>query len=190
MDFRKENPRAQVPVLMVDGKPLADSSAILAFIVEQHPEAISATAEEWLIEDWADTALNGFLVASRWADERNWERVREAYFGQAPWFVRTLVAPMVRRSVMKNLVARDVWRGGADACWSQLQRTLDRLDTRVRRHAFFSGPRLSVADLGIFGQLHGLRSQLTPWQRGEVAARPGLTRYLDRIDAATRATAP
>jgi hypothetical protein len=31
-----------------------------------------------MFEDWADTALNGYLVASRWADDRNWERVRAA----------------------------------------------------------------------------------------------------------------
>jgi len=183
--FSKLNPRAQVPVLLVDGQPIVDSSAILSYIVDARPGTISATAEEWLMEDWADTSLNGFLVASRWADDRNWDRVRQAYFAEAPWFVRTLVAPMLRRKVVSTLVARDVWRGGAEACWTSFERTLDRLDTRVRRHAFFSGPRLSVADLAIFGQLHSLRTELTPWQRDAVLARPGLSRYLDHVNEAT-----
>ncbi len=53
-------------------------------------------AEAWLWEELADTSLNGFLVAARWADDRNWPAVRQAYFGRAPWLVRALVAPRSR----------------------------------------------------------------------------------------------
>jgi glutathione S-transferase len=61
-------------VLLVDGEAIADSTRILRRI-----EAISgaftrgleerARAEAWLWEDFADTALNGFLVAARWAHD-------------------------------------------------------------------------------------------------------------------------
>jgi glutathione S-transferase len=176
-------------VLLVGNRPISDSTAILSFIVDERPGSISATAEEWMMEDWADTALNAFVVASRWADARNWPRVRDTFFGQGPWFVRSVIAPMIRKKQIGNAVSRDVWRGGPDACWASFERTLDLLDTRTRRHEFFSGPRLSVADLGIFGQLHALRNDLTPWQRDAIAARPGLTRYLDRVDEATRSRA-
>ena len=50
------------------------------------------------------------------------------------------------------------------------------------------GP-FSVADLGIFGQLHGLRAALTRPQAEAIAARRRLSAYLDRVDAATAATA-
>ncbi len=49
------------------------------------------------------------------------------------------------------------------------------------------GAELSVADVALFGQLHSLRTELTVWQRGQVAARPRLTAYLDRVDQATQA---
>ncbi len=70
-------------------------------------------AEALLWEELADTALNGFVVAARWADDDNWARGRDAYFGDAPWFVGKLIAPQLRRRVVANLVARDVWRTGA-----------------------------------------------------------------------------
>ena len=43
-----------------------------------------------------------------------------------------------------------------------------------------------MADIGLFAQLHSLRSALTPWQREQVEARPALRAWLDRVDAATR----
>lgn len=48
-------------------------------------------------------------------------------------------------------------------------------------------PRLSVADLGLFAQLHALRLPQTPWRAEDLARRARLTRWLDRVDAATRA---
>jgi glutathione S-transferase len=193
-EFAALNPAGQVPVLLIDGAPVADSTKILERI-----DALSGAltrgldartqAEAWLWEDYADTALNGFLVAARWADERNWPLVREAYFGTAPWPVRALVAPQIRRGVIRSLVARDVWRVGAEACWEQLEKTLDQLEARAPRRGFWVSATPSVADLSIFGQLHSLRTELTSPQREAVARRPGLSAYLDRVDGATRAPA-
>jgi glutathione S-transferase len=51
---------------------------------------------------------------------------------------------------------------------------------------FWLGPRLSVADVALFAQLHSLRTSLTPWQRDSVEARESLRQWLDRVDVATR----
>ena len=50
------------------------------------------------------------------------------------------------------------------------------------------GDDVSVADIAIFAQLHSLRTPLTAWQAARIAERPSLTKYLDRVDAATRET--
>lgn len=73
-EFVKENPLGQVPVLLVDDEPIADSTRILRRIEkiagpiggEVDPKT---RAETWLWEELADTSLNGFLVAARWADD-------------------------------------------------------------------------------------------------------------------------
>ena len=192
--FRAQNPAGQVPVLLVDGAPVADSTRILERI-----DALTGTfsrgldartrAEAWLWEDFADTSLNGFLVAARWGDERNWPLVREAYFRGAPWPVRALVAPQIRKGVLKSLVARDVWRGGAEACWERFGKLLDQLDARAPERGFWVSPSPSVADVAIFAQLHGLRTALTKPQAEALAARPRLSAYLDRVDAATQPSA-
>lgn len=191
-DFAKDNPAGQVPVLLVDGKPVCDSTRILAWI-DETTGALSRgldarqRAEAWLWEDYADTALNGFVVAARWADERNWPGVREAYFGAAPWPVRALIVPRMRSTVIGGLRMRDVWRTGPEACWERFERTLDHLDARAPKSGLWVGPSVSVADVSLLGQLHCLRNHLTAWQAQAIAARPALSAYLDRAVAATLA---
>jgi len=190
-DAARYNPTKQVPVLLVSGEPVADSTNIV-----QRIESIAGpiggsrdartTAEAWLWEELADTGLNGFLVASRWADDRNWPLVREAYFGAAPWFVRALIAPRIRAHVMKTLVARDVWRAGADACWTRFLTLLDRLDERAPRSGFWLDERVSVADVALFGQLRSLKTTLTAWQAHAIEQRARLNGWIARVDVATR----
>src|SRR3954468_23051972 len=82
--FKPYNPLGQVPVLLIDGAPLADSTDILRALLELCPGRFTADAESWLWEELADSALYAFVVAARWADDRNWPRTRAAYFGRAP----------------------------------------------------------------------------------------------------------
>lgn len=190
-DFKDVNPAGQVPVLLVDGEPVADSTRILARIGELAPGALEAkdartNAEAWLWEEWADRALGPFVVAARWADDRNWPAVHEAFFGKGPWFVRKLIAPSIRARVLKGL-SRDTLRAGADALWTDFRRILDHLETRAPHRGFWLGDTLTVADVGLFGHLRALRTDLTRWQAREMELRPALVDYLDRVDARTRA---
>jgi glutathione S-transferase len=195
-DFRAHNPTGQVPVLLEDGVAICDSTAILRRVVDLVPDAFDAglgrqgRGERWLWEELADTALNGYLVAARWADERNWPAVLEKYFGGAPWFVRRLIAPRIRTTVLEALVARDVWRSGAEACWRRFSDTLDDLESRAPATEFWLGHAPGVADVALFAQLASLRTPLTPWQEREIEKRPRLVDWLDRVDAATRVTRP
>lgn len=191
-DHRAHNPLGQVPVLLMDGEAIPDSTQILARLADLRPTPAWAAhepavhAEALLWEELADTSLGGFLTAARWADDRNWPAVRDAFFGRAPWPVRTIVAPALRRGVVARLVARDVWRAGPDACWRRFEVLLDALERRAPASGFWLGERPSVADLGLFAQLHSLRTPLTPWQCERVQARARLAAYLDRVDLATR----
>ena len=185
---RDVNPLGQVPVLLVDGEPVADSTRILRRIEALVDGDLSAPerAAAILYEELADTGLNGFVVAARWADEEGWANAREAFFGEAPWIVRTVIAPRLRAGVLGKLEARDVWRGGAEACWARLDALLDALDLGAPEQGGWVSEGLSAADYALFGQLQSFRCGLTPSRRAQVEARPRLTSYLDRIDRLTQ----
>ncbi|HEX4339061.1 MAG TPA: glutathione S-transferase family protein [Polyangiaceae bacterium] len=191
MKLKEVNPLGQLPVLIVDDVKVADSTKILQRIEALAPGSMTgglggaSLAEAWLWEEFSDTALYPYVLTTRWADDRGWPVPRAAFFGSLPLPVRGLVASMVRRGTVKKLVERDFTRGGLDACYERLGRVLDDLDARAPADGFWCGPRPSVADLGLFAQLHSLRLPTTKFQADEVAKRTRLSQYLDRVDVAT-----
>ncbi|MFO0697298.1 MAG: glutathione S-transferase family protein [Polyangiales bacterium] len=179
------NPKGQLPILLVDDEVVYDSTPILRRIERLSPLAALSSPEARLWEEMADGALYGYLVASRWADDENWERTREAYFQGIPEPVRRDVTKPIRERVIGSLVGRDVWRGGPAECWSRLEALLDDLEARAPSQGFWLGDELSCADLSLFPQLHGYRTELTPRQHASVERRARLVAYLDRVHEAT-----
>jgi glutathione S-transferase len=191
--FKSLNPAGQVPVLLVGDEPISDSTAIVERIDRLAGGPLSrgldaqTLAEAKLWEELADTTLNSFLIASRWADDDNWPRLRDAFFKDAPKLVCALITPRLRKRVVGDLVGRDVWRAGPEACWSRMSATLDQLEARAPvGDAFWVADQITVADLAIFAQLQSLRCDVTPRQAAELATRKRLSAYLDRVDEATR----
>lgn len=188
--LRPLNPKGQAPVLLVGAEVVPDSTDILArlqvltgrSLVPADPR-LAAEARLW--EEFADTSVNAYLVASRWADDRNWPRTREAYFTAMPRLVRAVVPNRIRAGVIERLVAREVFRGGAAECFRRFSAQLDDLDARAPREGSWLGGPYGLADLSLFAQLHSFRTALTPWQWDQVATRTNLSAWLDRVDAAT-----
>ncbi|MEQ9318253.1 MAG: glutathione S-transferase family protein [Polyangiaceae bacterium] len=195
-EFSSLNPTGQVPVLLVGDEPVSDSTVIVDRIetLAGRPfhggldERTVAEARLW--EDFADTSLNGFVVASRWADDDNWPRAKAAFFADAPKLICALIAPRLRKKVVADLVARDVWRAGSEACWRRFEDMLDQLDRRAPVDGFWVADRSTAADLALFGQLHSFRCPITPHQAERVAAHERLSRYLDRVQETTRVRRP
>jgi glutathione S-transferase len=192
MKIKEVNPLGQLPVLAIGDEKVADSTRILQRIETMVPGSMTAgldargVAEAWLWEEFADTSLYPYVLATRWVDDRGWPVPRKHFFGAIPAPLGAIVAQVVRRGIVKKVIARDFSRAGLDACYERMRRVLDALEVRAPDGGFWLGPRLGVADLGLFAHLHSLRLPLTPWQAEEVAKRPRLTRYLDRVDAATQ----
>lgn len=188
--FKHLNPAGQVPVLLIEGKPLADSTSIVSRIDALADGVLTAglsnreRAEAYLWEEMADTVLTGFVEAARWLDEDNWPRVRAAFFGHLPFVLRVVLPFLVRRRVRKALYARDFIRPNLAACWQRFEETLDRLELRAPARGFWLGDRPSRADVAIFAPLWALRTELTPHQARSLAARRNLSRWLLRVDAA------
>ena len=189
--FAELNPQRQVPVLLVDDVPITDSTDICAALSGLAPGRgllpgdARERAQALLWEEFADTSLNGFVVAARWADPRNWPRVRDVFFSAAPPPMRLAIAQAMQSRVVENLIARDVWRAGSRACWRRFTAILDELNTLSPDSGFWVGDTVSVADVAIFGQLQSLRVSLTPWQASRIARRPALSAYLNRVASAT-----
>jgi glutathione S-transferase len=192
--LKELNPTGQLPVVAFGDETVADSTRILKRIEALKPGSLTrsldarAVAEAWLWEEFADTALYPYVLATRWVDDRGWPVPRQHFFGPLPPIVRTVVANAVRRGTIKRLVERDFLRGGLEACHARMATVLDDLEARAPEDGFWLGPSATVADIGLFAQLQALRLPLVEFAAAEVAKRKRLSTYLDRVDAATRAS--
>ncbi|HEX8822037.1 MAG TPA: glutathione S-transferase family protein [Archangium sp.] len=189
--FKKYHATGQVPVLLIgENEAVGDSTDILKRIQKLAGRTFHGTddpklaAEALLWEEFADNALAGFFMASRWADDRNWPKLRDLIFAGMPSPLKAVIGGQIRRRIVNGLVARDIWRAGPEVCWRRFQETLDSLEARAPEEGFWLGT-FSTADIALVGLLHGLRNDLTAWQRDLIAARPRLSRYLDRVNTAT-----
>jgi len=192
MKLRELNPLGQLPVLIVGDEKIADSTRILERIEALAPGSLSggltgaALAEAWLWEEFADTSLYPYVLATRWVDDRGWPVPRDAFFSMVPAPLRPIVSRMIRSRTIKKVYERDFTRAGLDACYARMNKVLDALDARAPDDGYWMGPRPSFADLGLFAHLHSLRFPKTPWQAENVAKRARLSRWMDRVDTMTR----
>src|SRR5687768_5356564 len=97
LKLKQLNPLGQLPVLVIDGENVADSTRILHRIEALAPGSMTGDldargqAESWLWEEFADTSLYPYVLATRWADDRGWPVPREAFFGALPAPIRVFV---------------------------------------------------------------------------------------------------
>jgi glutathione S-transferase len=187
--FKHYSPAGQVPVLLMDGEPVADSTRIVSRLDAIAGGALSrgldarGRAEAFLWEEMADGVLSGFLIAARWIDEENWRKTKAAYFAGMPSIVRAIVPDRIRRRIRSGL-SRDVVRPDLRTAWANFQEILDRLEERAPSRGFWLGDSPSRADVALFAQLQSFRTPLTLEQAGWVDARSRLSAWLGRVDAA------
>jgi glutathione S-transferase len=192
LGLKKLNRVGQLPVLEIGDERVADSTRIMHRIEALAPGSMTGgldargVAEAWLWEEFADTSLYPYLLMVRWADDRGWPVPRKAFFGFLPPVLRDVISSVARRDTVKRLVARDFTRGGLDVGYQRMDRVLDHLDARAPDEGFWVGPQATVADVGLFGQLHSLRLPLFPHAVDMMKKRARLWAWLDRVDAVTR----
>lgn len=189
-DHKQYNPNAQVPVLLIEDRPVPDSTEILKALETLTKKTLipadpQHAAAAWLWEDYADRVLGYYVFAARWFDDRNWDAVRTEQFGSLPRWLRGWLPGLLRRRILKKMSVMEFIRAGQDGCWRMFRMHLDQLEGVAPESGFWISEQPTVADIGLFGILHCLRSDISPWQRDQINARPRLRAWLERVDAVT-----
>lgn len=190
--FKKKSPAGRLPVLEHGGRLIADSTDIALYLEEAFPQPAllpadpALRAEALILEDWADESLYWYELTMRLTWETNAPTVVGGMLkaGGAP---ALLVKPFTRQ-VMKTYgkIAAGQGTGSKPRAQvlSDLARITDSVQARLAGKTFLIGDALSLADIAVFVQLACIRG--TVEGAPLFAARPGLSAWMDQIDAATR----
>jgi glutathione S-transferase len=91
-EFLKLNPRGQIPLLLVDGEPVKEGAAIIAWLIDEHGSSLlpksgiaRAKALEWLM--WGNASLHPacsrmFGLGKMTLDEKTKTDLAKTYTGQ------------------------------------------------------------------------------------------------------------
>ena len=178
----------KLPVLEYDGALVEDSTSIAYFLEARHPSPPLIPADPLLaarcslLEDWADEVLYWYGV---YAQRRITESplVVDAYFRDLPEDFRARAVEATSVGVEKNLHRHGIGRYPKEKVMADIRRGLDAVTTFVSSGGFAAGPAPSLADFALFGQFHRRLAGTDPWLESEVAARPELAAWLERVDA-------
>jgi glutathione S-transferase len=183
------NPRAKLPALKYGDNIVSDSTDIMRFIEERHPEPRlypsdpAARARAIILEDWGDESLYWHLVYERWQIEEQYDEYAAQLFPGVPRQVQR----QYRESVVQGLYGQGFGRMTVEQHRAKLGEALDALDATLAEAQFLCGNQLSVADIGVGAEVHGLDLPLTPAASGEVRKRANVMRWLGRIAKAVSA---
>lgn len=188
---RRLNPAGKLPVLEHDGRVVADSTDIAEHLEEAFPEPPlypKGARERGLcaaLEDWADESLYFYELTLRFTRPHNARRwLPELVKHDPAWFQR-LARWVGPRAIGRTARAQGVGRKPPGALLRDLEREVEALAGLLEERQWLVGEALTIADLAVFVQVFCLRGA----EEGErlLAARPVVTRWMERVDRATAA---
>ena len=151
---KKLAPKTCLPILVHDGTVVQDSSAIITFLDEKHPDGLLTPRDASLAKEALD--WEKYLDEEIGVTLRLWfyfhtlpdrERALRFLLEGAPWYGRPLMAviyPGVRDAMRK---AMNINADAAEKSEKRLLAALDRLDDALRGRRFLVGDSFSRADL-------------------------------------------
>jgi len=149
----------KLPVLDYDGTRIQDSSDIVAFLEERHPEPAlypadpTERAEAIILEDWADESLYWYEVYLRVCYSEVLPTVVELLCKDRPSWERSIFAVVFRRALLKQLRGQGLGRQDKKTVESHLSKFLGSLEAILASRQWLVGSVMSIADIAVSAQL-------------------------------------
>lgn len=184
----------KLPVLDYDGEKIEDSTRIAYLLEERHPEPALIPpdpcnrARMHFMEEWADEVLYRYRQYGelRFTDS---DLTARAYFSTFPEETQARMVEKRRAGLETALHHQGFGRYPEAKFWAEFRRSLDGLAALIKRDGFLAGSGITLADLAVFAQIYRAVAGADPWYEAEVAERPVLHHWMERIDAMTSASA-
>jgi glutathione S-transferase len=190
-DIKRWSPvTGQLPVLEMDGKRLADSSAILRWLEEVHPEPRlwsrdpkTARLQEQMME-WSEASLLFY-----------WDRWRAARYPQPgdDQPANPSLLAKLRRRIESSFGSQDRAPNRVELreleVLDELAKRLDDLVIMLGQRRFFHADEPSIADVSVFGMLRIIRDGPMLNGAAMIERRPTLADYTARMDAISPSSA-
>jgi glutathione S-transferase len=185
-------PANKLPVLEVDGRHVADSTEIAAWLDEHYPLPPLYPAERreraltHVLEDWADESLYFYEMHLRLGVPTNARRWVPRLVRHDGALLRTLAPRVVPRAIRRVTEAQGVGRKDGRTLERDLARHAQAVDALVADSEWLVGSHVTIADIAVFAMFDCLGS--VPEGQRAIAPYPAIGRWMERVRKATVST--
>ncbi|KAI8590760.1 hypothetical protein BDZ88DRAFT_86875 [Geranomyces variabilis] len=191
-----KSPMGTGPFVSLNGVLHADSNLIIPMLEEMGlSKGLNSRltpvqqAQAHAIQSMVDDIVYHAQVYERWQLDDNWASFKQIVFGQAPLFIRLLVAPMVRAKTVTSLHAQKIGRHTYREVLEKHGRCIDALAALLGdQDFFFGGDKPTLVDVTVFAHLGCILALplKTMGLAQQIRAKPNLVRLVERMAALTK----
>ena len=183
-------PKGKLPVLRDDGRVVADSAAIVAYLQQRYaaqmPATLSAaeTPDQLALRRLIEEHLYFAMLWLRWIDDAGWAFTGPAFFGGMPPGLRQVVPALVRRKMKRDLRGHGMGRHSHDEICERAMADIGAIAAQLGDRPFFGGAQPAAIDATVYAFMANLIwvSLATP-VKACALAQPKLVAYCERMKA-------
>ena len=185
-DYADVSPTGKFPALKDGDTVVWDSTDILyhlqtlakdkRIIPENERDAGIAHA----IEEWADESLYFYEMTMRLTWEHNLEAALDEFAATMPGVPKDNLRELIKQGVTQVVTAQGLGRKPRDQVVSDVERHLSALESMLAGRDWLVGESLSIADLGVIGQLNALL--YAQEAKDAIENKPNIRAWMTRID--------
>jgi glutathione S-transferase len=158
-------PKGKAPVMVDEMQVIPDSTFIIEHLKTRYGVDLDRdlSDEQKAISHMVRVSLEEraywTLVYSRWVDEENWLKIKEAFFGEVPRLIRNMVAKKAREYMRKCFWSQGMGRHSSEEVYQLGIADIRALATMLGNKPYFMGDKPTLLDATAYGFLANV---LTP----------------------------
>lgn len=181
-------PNSKLPVIQHNGQIIADSYFIQKYVEKTFNVDLDShlsteqSAMGYMIAKVCEDHLYWSIVHERWFIDKNWENLKNQYFGHIPGLIRGFATGMIRKSLKKSALGHGMTRHSDDKVLDFGREAIRKLAVMLGDNPFICGDKVSSYDTSVYGTVQTLMySDLSPVHQAETKSHENLVAYDQRM---------
>lgn len=181
-------PKGKLPWIEHEGNKIGDSGLIIEYLESRlgcDADACLSDGERAIahsLRRLIEENLYWTMVYDRWMVEENWAKARDVILGGLPLPIRSIVAPIARRGVRKQLEAHGIGRHSRDEIHAIGRSDVAAVAGILGDKPFLMGDTPTQIDAVAYGLLANIADvPIESPIRDEIGKRPNLVGYIERV---------
>jgi glutathione S-transferase len=181
-------PKRKLPWIEHAGNRIGDSGFIIEYLERQFgcdANAVLSSAERAIahsLRRLIEENLYWTMVYDRWIVEKNWVVARDVILGGIPLPMRSLIAPIARRGVRKQLEAHGIGLHSRDEIHAIGRSDVSAIAAFLGDKPFLMGNTATQVDAVAYGLMANIaNAPIESPIRDEIASRSNLVSYMQRM---------